>query len=211
MSSIGTAGPAVGGERPACTGRRGGPIRLRPVPRRAPATGPARRAGGRSSVSKARALRTRGSGRDRARGGPVPAVAQGSRSTLAAPGGGKGLVCVGATSKLATKSAVALLRAGRPPKLSVELPMPALPQSLLDEVSAVLIEAGRRDLAERLVSFGHPEALTSGQAAKALGLYSVTSDPERATTTQVKSRTLVHHRRRSRSRRRRHLDGLWQQ
>jgi hypothetical protein len=63
--------------------------------------------------------------------------------------------------------------------------MPALPQSLLDEVSAVLIEAGRLDLAERHVSFGHPEALTSGQAAKVLGLYSITSAPERAATTAV--------------------------
>lgn len=105
----------------------------------------------------------------------MPAVAQGARSALAAPGGGTGQVCVGGTSKLATDSAVTLLRAGRPPKLSVELPMPSLPQSLLDEVSAVLIEAGRLDLAERLVSFGHPEALTSGQAAKALGLSSATT------------------------------------
>jgi hypothetical protein len=56
--------------------------------------------------------------------------------------------------------------------VTVEVPMSALPQPLLDEVSAVLIESGRRDLAERLVPFGRRKALTSGQAAKALGLSS---------------------------------------
>lgn len=50
--------------------------------------------------------------------------------------------------------------------------MTALPKALYDEVRSALVEAGRPDLARRLVPFRPRKALTSGQAAAALGVSS---------------------------------------
>lgn len=50
--------------------------------------------------------------------------------------------------------------------------MTALPKPLYDEVRSALVNAGREDLAKKLVPFRPRKALTSGQAAAALGLSS---------------------------------------
>lgn len=50
--------------------------------------------------------------------------------------------------------------------------MTALPKSLYDEVRATLLDAGREDLARKLVPFRPRKALTSGQAAAVLGVSS---------------------------------------
>lgn len=50
--------------------------------------------------------------------------------------------------------------------------MGGLPKALYDEVRSALIEAGREDLARKLVSFRPRKALTTGQAAEMLGVSS---------------------------------------
>lgn len=50
--------------------------------------------------------------------------------------------------------------------------MSALPKPLYDEVRAALVDAGRQDLARRLVPFRPRKALTSGQVAAVLGVSS---------------------------------------
>lgn len=50
--------------------------------------------------------------------------------------------------------------------------MTALPKPLYDEVRSALVDAGRQDLAKKLVPFRPRKALTSGQAAAVLGVSS---------------------------------------
>ncbi|MFH1468169.1 MAG: helix-turn-helix domain-containing protein [Pseudomonadota bacterium] len=50
--------------------------------------------------------------------------------------------------------------------------MTALPQALYREVRAALLDAGRMDLADKLVPFRPRRALSSGQAAERLGVSS---------------------------------------
>lgn len=50
--------------------------------------------------------------------------------------------------------------------------MSALPRPLYDDVRTTLLEAGRKDLADKLRAYRPKNALTSGQAAELLGVSS---------------------------------------